>query len=173
MKTVSACLALCAWNLPGTGEFPSQRPVTRSSDVFFDLRLNKRFSKQQRRWLWQISFINFNYISLIRIVHVTDNCTRVKKWWLFVGGIFTATNPKQCIGILQHGTFIWHYACRYFWWVCGTNVKIYWPIDFLMIASSITSHCHCANSQSLAQDKLLASRVMISCSHSSDRYTWG
>ena len=29
--------------------FPSQRPVTRSFDVFFDLRLNKRFSKQSRR----------------------------------------------------------------------------------------------------------------------------
>ena len=32
-----------------TGEFPSQRPVTRSFDVFFDLRLNKRLSKQSRR----------------------------------------------------------------------------------------------------------------------------
>ena len=34
------------WNSPVTGEFPSQRPVTRSFDVFFDLRLNKRLSKQ-------------------------------------------------------------------------------------------------------------------------------
>ena len=32
-----------------TGEFPSHRPVTRSFDVFFDLRLNKRLSKQSRR----------------------------------------------------------------------------------------------------------------------------
>ena len=31
---------------PITGEFPSQSPVTRSFDVFFDLRLNKRLSKQ-------------------------------------------------------------------------------------------------------------------------------
>ena len=30
----------------GPGEFPTQRPVTRSYDVFFDLRLNKRLSKQ-------------------------------------------------------------------------------------------------------------------------------
>ena len=28
----------------GPGEFPTQRPVTRSFDVFFDLRLNKRLS---------------------------------------------------------------------------------------------------------------------------------
>ena len=34
-----ALLALCAGNSPVTGEFPSQRPVTRSFDVFFDLRL--------------------------------------------------------------------------------------------------------------------------------------
>ena len=30
----------------GPGEFPTQRPVTPSFDVFFDLRLNKRLSKQ-------------------------------------------------------------------------------------------------------------------------------
>ena len=40
---------LCAGNSPVTGEFPSQRPVTRSFDVFFDLRLNKRLSKHSRR----------------------------------------------------------------------------------------------------------------------------
>ena len=30
----------------GPGEFPAQWPVMRSFDVFFDLRLNKRLSKQ-------------------------------------------------------------------------------------------------------------------------------
>ena len=34
----------------GPGKFPTQRPVTRSFDVFFDLRLNERFSKQPWRW---------------------------------------------------------------------------------------------------------------------------
>ena len=34
----------------GPGEFSAQRPVTQSFDVFFDLRLNKRLSKQ--RWGW-------------------------------------------------------------------------------------------------------------------------
>ena len=48
METFSALLALCAENSPVTGEFPSQRPVTRSFDVFFDLRLNKRLSKPSR-----------------------------------------------------------------------------------------------------------------------------
>ena len=49
METFSALLAICAGNSPVTGEFPPQRPVTRSFDVFFDLRLNKRLSKQSRR----------------------------------------------------------------------------------------------------------------------------
>ena len=31
--------SICAGNSPATGEFPAQRPVTRSFDVFFDLCL--------------------------------------------------------------------------------------------------------------------------------------
>ena len=46
METFSALLAICADNSPVTGELPVERPVTRSFDVFFDLRLNKRLSKQ-------------------------------------------------------------------------------------------------------------------------------
>ena len=42
METFSASLTLCAGNSPVTGEFPTQRPGTRSFDVYFDLRLNKR-----------------------------------------------------------------------------------------------------------------------------------
>ena len=53
MGTFSALLAICAGNSPVTGEFPSQRPVTRSVDVFFDLRLNKRISKQSRSWWFE------------------------------------------------------------------------------------------------------------------------
>ena len=40
METFSALLAICARNSPVPGEFPAQRPVTQSFDVFFDLRLN-------------------------------------------------------------------------------------------------------------------------------------
>ena len=37
----------------GPGEFPTQRPMTRSFDVFFDLRLNKRLSKQPWGWWFE------------------------------------------------------------------------------------------------------------------------
>ena len=40
--SISASLALCAGNSSVTGKFPSQRPVTRSFDVLFDLRLEKK-----------------------------------------------------------------------------------------------------------------------------------
>ena len=43
----------CEGNSLVTGEFPSQRPVTRSFDVFFDLCLNKRLSKQSRGWRFE------------------------------------------------------------------------------------------------------------------------
>ena len=43
-------------NSPVIGEFPSQMPVTRSFDVFFDLRPKKRLIKQsQLRWLETLS----------------------------------------------------------------------------------------------------------------------
>ena len=56
MQTFSALLAICAGNSPVPGDFPAQRPVTRSFDVFFDLRLNKRLSKQSwGRWFDRLS----------------------------------------------------------------------------------------------------------------------
>ena len=48
-----ALLAICAGNSPVPGEFPTQRPVTRSFDVYFDLHLNKRLSKQSRGWWFE------------------------------------------------------------------------------------------------------------------------
>ena len=49
METFSALPAICA----GTGEFPTQRPVTRSFDIFFDMRLNNRLSKQSWGWWFE------------------------------------------------------------------------------------------------------------------------
>ena len=55
MVTSSALLVLCVGNSPVTGEFPSQRPVTRSFDVFLDLCLNKRLNKQSWGWWFETS----------------------------------------------------------------------------------------------------------------------
>ena len=72
METFSASLALCAGNSPVTGEFPSQRPVTRGFDVFFGLLLNKRLSKQSWGWwfetpscsLWRHDNIHQRYLKI-------------------------------------------------------------------------------------------------------------
>ena len=53
METFAASLAICAVNSPATGEFPAQWPVTRNFDILFDLRLNKRLSKQSWGWWFE------------------------------------------------------------------------------------------------------------------------
>ena len=48
METFSTLLALCEGNSQVTGKFPSQRPVMRNFDVFFDLRLNREAGDLRR-----------------------------------------------------------------------------------------------------------------------------
>ena len=56
MEAFSALLAICAGNSPVPGEFPTQRPVTQSFEVFFDLHLNKQLSKQS--WGWWLEMLS-------------------------------------------------------------------------------------------------------------------
>ena len=82
METFSALLALCAGNSPVTGEFPSQRPVTRSVGVFFELGLNERLSKQSWGWwfetpsfsLWR--HCNGHGIGLVPHRQILDSATK-------------------------------------------------------------------------------------------------
>ena len=53
METFSALLAICEGNSPVPDEFPTQRPVTRSFDILFYMRLNKRLSKQSCGWWFE------------------------------------------------------------------------------------------------------------------------
>ena len=85
MEAFSALLAICAGNSPVPGELPTQRPVTRSFDVFFDLRLNKRLSKQSCGWwfetpsrpLWRHS--NENY-QIFQYVVYCDSIFKGFQW---------------------------------------------------------------------------------------------
>ena len=79
METSSALLALCAGNQPVTSEIPSQRPVTRSFGVLFDLRLNKRLlcKQSRRRWfettsrsLWRHCNVAWTTFKLDCFLHV-------------------------------------------------------------------------------------------------------
>ena len=84
METFSASLAIRAGNSPVPGEFPAQRPVTRSFGAFFDLRLNKRLSEQAWGWwfetlprpLWRHSNVSGTFlfsVSSISIYSVWPN----------------------------------------------------------------------------------------------------
>ena len=80
METFSALLAICAGNSPVPGEFPTQRPVTRSFDVYFDLRPNKRLSKQSWGWwfetlscsLWRHRNEYVNSVDIDVLVHCSN-----------------------------------------------------------------------------------------------------
>ena len=61
METFSALLAICVGNLPVPGEFPAQKPVTRSFDVFLDLRLNNRLSHWNNREAGDLSRYRAHY----------------------------------------------------------------------------------------------------------------
>ena len=54
METFAPLLVLCAGSSPVTGGFPTQRPVTWSFDVFFDLHQNKLLSKQLWGWWFEM-----------------------------------------------------------------------------------------------------------------------
>ena len=75
METFPALLALCARNSPVTGEFPAQSPVTRSFDVFFGLRSNKRLCKQSwRRWFEVSSSSLWHHCNGVRTGSVSAQC---------------------------------------------------------------------------------------------------
>ena len=88
METFFALLAICAGNSSVPGEFPTQRPVTRSFAVFFDLRLNKQLSIQSWGWwfdtlsrpLWR----NFNGV-------VTKKCL-MQSTKMFISILITKYN---------------------------------------------------------------------------------
>ena len=105
----------------GPGEFPTRRPVTQSFDVFFDLRLNKRLSKQSWGWwfetpswslwrqcnvvLWEIRYadesptniftsINFSYFW--RLIdsysnHLAPNSKMIGSYWRWMMSCITTS----------------------------------------------------------------------------------
>ena len=69
----------------GPGEFPTQRPVTRSFDVFFDLRLNKRLSKQPWGWWFETPSLSlWRHCNVCRICFVCHQitCIQIGENWI-------------------------------------------------------------------------------------------
>ena len=129
-RTIFRVTGLCVENKPMTGEFPSQRPVTRSFDVFFDLRLNKRLSRQSRR-----QWIETPWGSLWR--HLNDHRTS--------GGItshYSATWASWRLKLLVLLLFVQQFVRAN----NNENIKFpyfglceeihWWPVDFMMTSSN-------------------------------------
>ena len=103
MEPFSALLAICAGNSPVSGEFSAQRPMTRSFDVFFDLRKNKRLSKQSWGWwfetlsrpLWRHCNDNDHQWNgpLVRACCLTAPNHYVNQYWLITSR-FLYLSPK-------------------------------------------------------------------------------
>ena len=125
METVSALLAFCAGNSSITGEFPRQRPVTRSFAVFFDPRLDQQLSKQWRRWwfetpsrsLWRqcngFQGISSLYALQAQICQVCASCGN-KPWSsLWITLCFSSYLVRLCIIHNEHK------PCRpcVSWWI--------------------------------------------------------
>ena len=112
----------------GPGEFPTQRPVTRSFDVFFDLRLNKRLSKQPWGWWFEtLSWSLWRHCNAITVTsqqsHVvdlwfiqppfqTDDKENIKAlyYWCFVSGNYHRWIPSQRAGNTENIPMIWRRA---------------------------------------------------------------
>ena len=124
METFSALLSLCAGNSPMTGEFPSQWPVTRSFDVFFDLRLNKRM---RCRWFETPSRSVWRHCNGVKTHQDRDNMTTILQ---------TAfSNLVSCMTIV---VFWFKFHRNLFPWVQWTMSQ-HW-FRYWFVAEQATSH---------------------------------
>ena len=116
METFFALLAICAGNSPVTGEFPAQRPVTRSFDIFFDLRLDEGLSKQTWGW-W------FETPSRPLWRHCNANCHMwnplISKWLVIRNCIFFVSLNK----LLSKSGIVGGWRVTFLWRHCNTFTK--------------------------------------------------
>ena len=142
METFSTLLTLCVGNSPVNGEFPAQRPVMRSFDVFFDLRLNKRLSTQWWGWWFEMPWCSlwhhFNATSEVwdemSFIH---SPTSMVVWSLGMDKLFNLTHYNGCNYLSMLGLNIIHVSNRGLWLYsldlvnsltpgrCGSNLKKY------------------------------------------------
>ena len=116
-NTFRATGRMCG-NSPVTGDFPSQRPVTRSFDVLFDLRLNKQLSKQsRRRWFKTPSFSLWRHCHVWKFLFIYWNFNEIC--------LLSSINSKSALVQIM---FIYR---------LGNNAIMYWKIHMYMRPSAL------------------------------------
>ena len=119
METFSMLLALCAGNSPVTCEFPSQRPVTRSLDVFslFCTWINSWWFETPSHSSWCCCNIE-NDIWLVRYWFIHSDihdvsCKKSKQWIVFkVKEFENISMPVMCILWRMDVIYRWYPAKR-------------------------------------------------------------
>ena len=155
METFSALLAICAGNSSVPSEFPTQRPVTRSFNIFFDMRLNKSLNKQSWGWwyetlsspLWRYRNVLpplISHVSLClacNILLLFPNCGVVVRILFNLGKIgfvlcyltLTLLSSRDiCIPNLR----IWHKLCKLCWAI------IFSSLHSTLVANSVWYDTH-------------------------------
>ena len=126
MEAFSALLAICAGNSPVPGEFPAQRPVAQSFDVFFDLRLNKRLSKQSWSWwfetqsrpLWRHCSVSWN--------DLFNGCRIV----FIIGAMINVTDIIEFFFMEVDDLSVLHCQYRCCWWSGDSGSQVVSSKDF-------------------------------------------
>ena len=78
LEIFSALVAICMENSLVPGEFPTQRSVTQSFDVFFDLHLNDWLSKQWWGWWFETPLCPlWRHRNVLSILGPWPQCARV------------------------------------------------------------------------------------------------
>ena len=122
----------CYWpiwagNSPFTGEFPAQRLVTQSFDVFFDLRLNTRLSKHSRGW-WFRSHSDFIVMAAALLRGVCWGLL-ITPWW------------HAILGRLNRLCWLWWHWCSILR-LCWTVVSVL-HLWLLWIHGHLRLTCKC------------------------------
>ena len=131
----------------GPGEFPTQRPVTWSFDVFFDLRLNKRLSKQP--WGWWFEMPSWS------LWHYCNELSKLMMYGYPPDSFMHESRVRSCLDLFQCS----YPVCIYrFWYLDTARYVIYriiyglpWILLFfghkwgenLMTANAHCSFRHC------------------------------
>ena len=112
------------------GEFPTQRPVTRRFDVFFDLRLNKRLSKQPWGWwfetpslsLWrQCNVTSHKKKKKNQCIMIYPNPISLRRTWCLIIWSFTFLSMAQSNLKTISQMYHWITPCSHTWSPSGES----------------------------------------------------
>ena len=109
MQTLSALLAICAGNSPVTSEFPAQRPLARSFDVFFDLRRNEGWVNNREAGDLRCHRAHYDVTVIYPIKYINDFVLFLKVSSAWINSLrFRDTFIRRWTG----SSLIWIMACR-------------------------------------------------------------